>query len=78
MSTNQPRRPAGTPAGGQWAPMGHCEPEIELAAALSGDYQAFVEKEQRRCGGCDGYGWVRDVRSGGMPSVAPELTSSRP
>ena len=30
MSKNQPRKPAGTPAGGQWAPMAHEEPEITL------------------------------------------------
>ena len=30
MSTNQPRKPAGTPVGGQWAPMAHTEPEIVL------------------------------------------------
>ena len=30
MSTNQPRTPAGTPAGGQWAPMAHAEAEVEL------------------------------------------------
>ena len=73
MNSNQPRKPAGTPAGGQWAPTAHAEPEIELAAALSGDYQGFMEKEASRCGSCDGYGWVRDVRDGGMPSVAPEV-----
>jgi hypothetical protein len=28
MSTNQPRRPAGTPAGGQWAPSRHDEAEV--------------------------------------------------
>ena len=32
MSTNQPRKPAGAPAGGQWAPMAHAEPEVDLAA----------------------------------------------
>jgi hypothetical protein len=32
MSTNQPRKPAGTPAGGQWAPMAHDEADIELGA----------------------------------------------
>lgn len=30
MSTNQPRRPAGTPAGGEWAPAGHDEADISL------------------------------------------------
>lgn len=30
MSANQPRKPAGTPAGGQWAPMAHAEPEVDL------------------------------------------------
>ena len=30
MSTNQPRKPAGTPVGGQWAPMGHAEVDIDL------------------------------------------------
>jgi hypothetical protein len=74
----QPRRPAGTPAGGQWAPTGHTEPDIELpdvevAAALSGDYQGFLESEEARCGTCDGYGWVRDVPKGGFRSLAPEV-----
>ena len=31
MSTNQPRRPTGTPTGGQWAPSAHDEADIELA-----------------------------------------------
>jgi hypothetical protein len=30
MSTNQPRKPAGTPVGGQWAPMAHAELDVEL------------------------------------------------
>ena len=30
MSTGQPRRPAGTPAGGQWAPSPHAEADIDL------------------------------------------------
>ena len=30
MSTNQPRKPAGTPVGGQWAPMAHAEPSVQL------------------------------------------------
>jgi hypothetical protein len=30
MNVDQPRRPAGTPAGGQWAPAAHSEPEVEL------------------------------------------------
>jgi len=30
MSTNQPRRPAGVPVGGQWAPTSHDEADIEL------------------------------------------------
>lgn len=30
MSINQPRQPAGTPVGGQWAPAAHSEPEVEL------------------------------------------------
>lgn len=32
MSTNQPRKPAGTPVGGQWAPATHAEPEVDLGA----------------------------------------------
>jgi hypothetical protein len=72
-NSNQPRKPAGTPAGGQWAPTAHAEPEIELAAALSGDYQGFLEREEARCGSCDGYGWVRDVPEGGYRSLAPEV-----
>ena len=32
MSTNQPRKPAGTPVGGQWAPVAHAEVDIDLAA----------------------------------------------
>jgi len=72
-NNNQPRKPAGTPAGGQWAPTTHAEPEIELAAALSGDYQGFVEMEETRCGNCDGYGWVRDVPKGAYRSLTPEV-----
>ena len=30
MSASQPRRPAGTPAGGQWAPAQHAEADVEL------------------------------------------------
>lgn len=30
MSKNQPRKPAGTPVGGQWAPTAHEEPEVTL------------------------------------------------
>ena len=30
MSTNQPRKPAGTPVGGQWAPMAHDEADVDL------------------------------------------------
>lgn len=30
MSTNQPRKPAGTPVGGQWAPATHAEPDVDL------------------------------------------------
>ncbi len=30
MSTTQPRRPAGAPAGGQWAPAQHAEADVEL------------------------------------------------
>ena len=30
MSTGQPRRPAGTPTGGQWAPAQHAEADIDL------------------------------------------------
>ena len=30
MSTNQPRKPAGTPASGQWAPTQHNEVDIVL------------------------------------------------
>ena len=31
MSTNQPRKPAGTPVGGQWAPAAHTEADIDLS-----------------------------------------------
>ena len=31
MSTYQPRKPAGTPVGGQWAPMAHAEADIDLS-----------------------------------------------
>ena len=30
MSTSQPRKPAGTPVGGQWAPTAHAEPSVQL------------------------------------------------
>ncbi len=33
MSTNQPRRPAGAPTGGQWAPAQHDEADIDLLAS---------------------------------------------
>jgi hypothetical protein len=31
MSANQPRKPAGTPVGGQWAPAAHTEADIDLS-----------------------------------------------
>ena len=31
MSTNQPRKPSGTPTGGQWAPTAHEEADITLS-----------------------------------------------
>ena len=34
MSKEQPRKPAGTPAGGQWAPMAHAELEVDLGRGL--------------------------------------------
>lgn len=37
MSTNQPRKPAGTPAGGQWAPTTHAETDIDLSNVTSLD-----------------------------------------
>ena len=33
MSTNQPRKPAGIPAGGQWAAMTHAESDVDLSPA---------------------------------------------
>ena len=35
MSVDQPRRPAGTPVGGQWAPAAHAEPEVELLSSAA-------------------------------------------
>lgn len=44
MSTNQPRKPAGTPAGGQWAPAAHDEADIDLAApATSGLWRGWED-----------------------------------
>ena len=36
MSTNQPRKPFGTPAGGQWAPAQHAEADVDLGPATTG------------------------------------------
>ncbi len=36
MSTNQPRRSAGTPVGGQWAPVQHNEADVELGLTATG------------------------------------------
>lgn len=33
-TTNQPRKPAGTPVGGQWAPTAHDEADIDLSLSL--------------------------------------------
>ena len=33
-NANQPRRPAGTPAGGQWAPTAHDEADVDLPISL--------------------------------------------
>ena len=35
MSTNQPRKPAGVPTGGQWAPTAHDEADIELGPTMT-------------------------------------------
>lgn len=37
MSTNQPRKPAGIPAGGQWAAMSHAENDVDLSPAKQPD-----------------------------------------
>ena len=42
MNVDQPRRPAGTPAGGQWAPAAHSEPEVELAPVSHSERQFRV------------------------------------
>ncbi len=36
MAVSQPRRPAGTPSGGQWAPMAHAEADIVLGPVAGG------------------------------------------
>jgi len=36
MSTKQPRKPAGTPAGGQWATAQHSEADIDLGPITAG------------------------------------------
>lgn len=52
MSINQPRKPAGTPVGGQWAPTAHSEPDVELTPeehrrlAREADYEAYESFER--------------------------------
>ena len=40
MSTSQPRKPAGTPAGGQWAPSAHAEADIGLSPKRAVDSES--------------------------------------
>ena len=35
MSTNQPRKPPGTPAGGQWAPSQHIEADVDFGPTMT-------------------------------------------
>ncbi len=45
MSTNQPRKPAGTPSGGQWAPATHDEADIDLSPEQHRRLAAAADKE---------------------------------
>ena len=45
MSTNQPRKPAGTPSGGQWAPAAHDEADIDLSPEQHRRLAAAADKE---------------------------------
>lgn len=49
MSSNQPRKPAGTPAGGRWAPATHAEAQVDLYPTMS----EFPDNYQR-VGGVSG------------------------
>ncbi|MDA8285769.1 MAG: hypothetical protein M0Z42_21260 [Actinomycetota bacterium] len=66
MSTTQPRRPPGTPTGGQYAPSPHARPSFELGSdrdpardALAARLAAQVAgREAGRCQACDGDGMI--------------------
>lgn len=62
MSTNQARRPAGTPAGGQWAPSAHAEADIKLAPQITRSAGTLV-----RIGGASG------IIGGGYQGLTLEL-----
>jgi hypothetical protein len=69
VSTNQPRRPARTPTGGQWAPMAHNEADVDLLqpdyapeiarigravrSALNSDEALSILDSHRETYGCD-------------------------
>ena len=47
-TTNQPRRPAGTPAGGQWAPTAHDEVDIDLSPSRPRRGSEWGERDRTR------------------------------
>jgi hypothetical protein len=65
MSTNQPRKPAGAPVGGQWAPVAHDEADIDLSPdehrrlAAEADLEAYKSFER-----CDTDGFLSQWASG--------------
>jgi len=89
MSTSQPRRPAGSRSGGQFASRRRPEPGYRLNPAVVtatetlraelGDEAAesFARREAERCGVCEGAGVVPDPESlrqhPGFPSLAEEI-----
>lgn len=65
MNRDQPRKPSGTPAGGQRATMSREEAEVELFNLLTGalvdELDELFEEEAGRCGHCDGRGHVGET-----------------
>jgi hypothetical protein len=60
MSTNQSRKPPGTPAGGQWAPSRHNEADIDLGApapTMPGAFDAALS------GGAGGPGQYAELQT---------------
>jgi hypothetical protein len=65
MSTNQPRKPAGTPVGGQFAPTTHAEAEIDLGPRV-----------HRSAGTIVSVGGASAIVGGGYRGLTPELDSA--